>query len=906
MTFVEAELLRPEDRIIREEKHDRLIDYLQKYHPNGFEKPCNITINQKEIDLDDYDVKLKDDDVVVLIHHQGVSAAMVGVALGWGSVASWAGAIIANMAIGMLLSRIFAPSMPNSQSSLGTRNSAGKASSVYSLNSQQNEAKIGEVIPIIYGKVRTYPALISPPYARYEENEEYLYQLMCIGQGKFSINDLLISDTNVQEIQTDYFRHEALEYDDFKTPALFNAKVDDSNYHQLIKTIPDVENLEIRGTPQNQSMIMRFENSTITFYPYANGDEPDLSSLSNGSTITISNTVSNNGVYTVDFVTANVVTVQTHTFTTEPTDSKSIINESSGLPYYQTKEAANYFSKIYWYDGKDATETTPYNIGLGVGSFFYVSGATSNSGILFQAISETDYTPGNASGGRTNVDKSVVESTQTSGTTIFSYHAKSYSAEFETSYGAYLYSKEHIGFEIDYHYPAGVYNSNSTTGDLTSRTTQFNINYTEAGAPTDEVIETIAQDNSAIRATYKHIYTVPQSTASIRIKRITTEPSSVQSMDKTYIKSIKFIHADPDYEPLGDITLLWCKIRASNAISSVGQFAINAWVTRSDVLNDMNSVLTDLYTNPVYGGRLPLSELDFPATPTDFINGAIDSRMTLYDAMQMVAKSNRYSLYPVGGSLKLKHDDVRPIRTSLFNETNIIKDSLKISYLFTEVSDTDSVKIYYRDSTDFSEKTYTYPTTGDFPEMVEQWGNTDDTVAEDTARYLYKQDRSRRKTVEFKTDIQGLIPEYLDRIGISHDLPSWGIGGQVASFSGRVINLTCNYGRVLYDLWNCADTYACDDVFFPISLDHFYDTIIFRDSNGEVSDLLTFTVIADGQIELTTDAPTWLYQGEDRDKTYFSIGKVDSVVKDYIITNIKPNGKEVTITGVNYDETIFV
>lgn len=897
MTFVEAELLRPEDRIIREEKHDRLIDYLQKYHPNGFEKPCNITINQKEIDLDDYDVKLKDDDVVVLIHHQGVSAAMVGATLGWGSVASWAGAIIANMAIGMLLSRIFAPSMPNSQSSLGTRNSAGKASSVYSLNSQQNEAKIGEVIPIIYGKVRTYPALISPPYARYEENEEYLYQLMCIGQGKYAIDDLLISDTNVQEIQTDYFRYEKLEYDDFKTPALFNTKVDDSNYHQLIKTIPDVENLEIRGTPQNKSMIMRFENSTITFYPYANGDEPDLSSLSNGSLITISNTVSNNGVYTVDFVTANVVTVQTHTFTTEPTDSKSITVADDNNDNL-TEIILNNNTGKYRY----GTASLYQNLRIGVNLFFKFRDTVSNDGVLLQVIQEYDATPY----GFTKFDKNLVSENLTNTTIYADYYAKSYTAEFETSYGAYLYEKSHIGFEIDYHYPAGVYNSNSTTGDLTSRTTQFNINYTEAGTPTDEVIETIAQDNSAIRATYKHIYTVPQSTASIRIKRITTEPSSVQSMDKTYIKSIKFIHADPDYEPIGDITLLWCKIRASNAISSVGQFAINAWVTRSDVLNDMNSVLTDLYTNPVYGGRLPLSELDFPTTPTDFINGAIDSRMTLYDAMQMVAKSNRYSLYPVGGSLKLKHDDVRPIRTSLFNETNIIKDSLKISYLFTEVSDTDSVKIYYRDSTDFSEKTYTYPTTGDFPEMVEQWGNTDDTVAEDTARYLYKQDRSRRKTVEFKTDIQGLIPEYLDRIGISHDLPSWGIGGQVASFSGRIINLTCNYGRVLYDVWNCADTYACDDVFFPISLDHFYDTIIFRDSNGEVSDLLTFTVIADGQIELTTDAPTWLYQGEDRDKTYFSIGKVDSVVKDYIITNIKPNGKEVTITGVNYDETIFV
>jgi len=857
MTFVTSNIFKIGDRTVEEISYDRLIDYLLEKYPNGFDKPCDIYVNEKKIVLDDYDIELKDDDIIIIMFRPALAVGVVG-----GSVVTFIANLFISAAVSYIIGQIFKPKIPNMQTSLASRNSAGQASSVYSLNSQQNEAKVGQVIPIIYGKVRTYPALIAPPYYRYENNEEYLYQLMCIGQGKYAIDDLLISDTNVQEIQSDYFRYEKLEHDDFKTPALFNTKVNDSNYHQLIKTIPDVENLEIRGTPQNQSMVMRFENSTITFYPYANGDEPDLSSLSNGSTITISNTVSNNGIYTVDSVTANVVTVQTHTFVTEPDG----VIATDGSYAITTK------------DGEDTfVETSGENVvilyNLAISTCFRV-------GVIDYTVKRHLLVTGYPLDARyTFTSPSPLLSV--SGDVYI--RGKLYTAEFETGYGAYLYDKSHIGFEIDYHYPAGVYNSNSTTGALEDRTTQFNINYTEAGTPTDEVIQTIARDNSAIRATYKHIYTVPQSTANIKIKRITAEPSNVQSMDKTYIKSIKFIHADPDYEPLNNITLLWCKIRASNAISSIGQFAINAWVTRSDLLSDVKSVITDLYSNDVYGGRLPIADLNLIDTLDTSVNGAIDSKMTLYDAMQMTAKSNRYNVYPSGSEIKLKHDAIKPIRTALYNETNIIKDSLKISYLFTEQDETDSIKIIYRDSDEFKEATVIYPTDGIFPEEIELWGCTDGVKALEMATYLYKQDKARRKSVEFKTDIQGLIPEFLDRIAISHNLPEWGIGGQISYINGNYITLTCSY-----DL-----------------SDGIYDSIIFRKEDASVSDILSMVVVDSNTIEILGTVPTWLYDGEEFDKTNFSMGISNTFVKDYIVISIKPSGNEITITATNYDETIY-
>ena len=971
MTFIEAQLLKPEDRTEKEEHHDRLIDYLQKYHKDGFKMPCNITVNKKEIELDDYDMKLKDDDVIVLLHHQGVTAAVLGLS----GVAGWLTATAINITISFALSKIFAPSTPSGQSALSSRNSAGQASSVYSLNSQQNEAKIGSVIPMIYGKIRTYPALITSPYYRYEDNEEYLYQLMCIGQGKFDIDNMMISDTDVTDIQEGNFLYEKLEYDDFKTVAGIAAKVNDSLYNGLVKTIPDIDNLELRGTPQNKAMTMRFDGSTIEFFPYTDGSYPDLSSLVNGSNINIEDTVSNDGDYLVSSVFGNVVTVQAHTFVTEPTDSVTIDATDAGIDSKSIilDDVRGRIESISKFLGNSLYSP----LGIDVGSFFEFNGTTLNDGVLLQVLeiglSDTR--------GYTEVDNTLIYEKLFNTTVDADYHAKTYLATFETSYGTYSYDKPHIGFEIDIVYPQGVYNTDAS-GNFTDRATNSSIFLNNSLIDETEGILTNGNLNSTpIRVTHKYIYALHghaaiQDNMNLSFKRNTSEPIDVKSMDKTYIGKVKFILEEQNYEPLGDVTLLWCKIKATNAITSIGQFAINAWVTRNDIASDVKSVCTDIYSNDVYGGRLPESDLDFDETATygewkndifhfaelaltgfynvqqfaagvylsqtappilipflgmdgkyyeiealptignntavrevffDVVNGAIDSRMTLYDTMQMVAKSNNYSLYPVGGTLKLKHDTIKPIRTALYNETNILKtgrnSSLKISYLFSEEQSTDSVKISYRDADDFSDKTTIYPVDGFFPEEVELWGCTDDTIADNMAKYLYKQDRSRRKTVEFKTDIQGLIPQFLDRIGISHNLPKWGFGGQIKSFVGRVITLSCDHDLIAFP---CDETRECDDVFFEeCPTDSNYDTILFRNKNGDVSDLFTFTVIDSVTIELTTDAPTWLYSGEDYDRTFFSIGYNTSIVKDYIVTNIKPNGKEVTIQCVNYDESIY-
>ena len=58
-------------------------------------------------------------------------------------------------------------------------------SPTYSLQSQGNFARLLQPIPVIYGRHLVYPDLGATPYTEYLNNEQYLHQLLVIGQGDY-------------------------------------------------------------------------------------------------------------------------------------------------------------------------------------------------------------------------------------------------------------------------------------------------------------------------------------------------------------------------------------------------------------------------------------------------------------------------------------------------------------------------------------------------------------------------------------------------------------------------------------------------------------------------------------------------------------------------------------------------
>ncbi|CAK7070405.1 MAG: Chromosome partition protein Smc [Kerstersia gyiorum] len=132
----------------------------------------------------------------------GIGSVAMGAAAGLGTfgAAAVGGLAAAGVAIagGMLLSALFPPAKTPSTMA------REQASPTYTIGAQGNMARLMESIPVQYGRYRAYPDFASQPYTELDGNQTYLYQLFCLGQGEYDIEEIRIEDTPIgsfEEVQ---------------------------------------------------------------------------------------------------------------------------------------------------------------------------------------------------------------------------------------------------------------------------------------------------------------------------------------------------------------------------------------------------------------------------------------------------------------------------------------------------------------------------------------------------------------------------------------------------------------------------------------------------------------------------------------------------------------------------------
>ncbi|QQM14087.1 putative tail protein [Vibrio phage pVco-14] len=76
-----------------------------------------------------------------------------------------------------------------------------KSKPVYSLEGESNIAKLGQPIEVVYGKNRWWPSYASRPFTRFQDDNQFLYQLFCLGQGEFADIEIQIEDTPINSFQ---------------------------------------------------------------------------------------------------------------------------------------------------------------------------------------------------------------------------------------------------------------------------------------------------------------------------------------------------------------------------------------------------------------------------------------------------------------------------------------------------------------------------------------------------------------------------------------------------------------------------------------------------------------------------------------------------------------------------------
>jgi len=127
--------------------------------------------------------KVKDGAIIVFATQpQGATAILIGV-------------VVLLLASQILL----APSVPSIQPL--TVSETPEADPVYSLTGRRNKNKLGLPIEVSYGKTRMWPSFAAAPFTQYSGNDQFLYQLFCLGQGFFTINNTFIEDTPISQFQ---------------------------------------------------------------------------------------------------------------------------------------------------------------------------------------------------------------------------------------------------------------------------------------------------------------------------------------------------------------------------------------------------------------------------------------------------------------------------------------------------------------------------------------------------------------------------------------------------------------------------------------------------------------------------------------------------------------------------------
>lgn len=368
----------------------------------------------------------------------------------------------------------------------------------------------------------------------------------------------------------------------------------------------------------------------------------------------------------------------------------------------------------------------------------------------------------------------------------------------------------------------------------------------------------------------------------------------------------------PGVQAYGDTTLLCVRILAT-AVSSSANNQVRVRLQRN--LPSLGAgpnvpttspadAFTDIITNAVYGARRPLAEVDtgrLRALQNFWALGGYDygfnaiytGRTTVFEALTNTMQVVAAAPLPLGALMSVAQDGIKSVRTMMFSDQNIARDSFKLSYTFNRDGDNDGVEIEYRDPLTFAPAFARWPVDSQDPEKLTLFGCTDARQAGEFARLSWQRKTGNRRAVTFDTEMEGLIPILGERAAVSHTLPRWGQSGFVLAVAGLTVTLD---RKLAWDEPLFVPPYA----------------ITFRDEFGGISSVVQCTRGPTDDVAILASDPwagsegTWSLVGT-QERTHFAFGDATRAVKDFIWTTLAPkDDHHVTVSGVYYDPTVFV
>lgn len=225
------------------------IDFLEEYFPDG------ISLPHKTVDMGTgREVWGEDALEPVGDRHLTLQLAPAGIEL-----SAWAiGAIVVgSVALSVAATFLLQPKAPSQFAQDG-------AQSVYSVNTQANQAKLGGVIPEQFGTWERTPEYASQSYRVFADNEEIRYFLLSLGAGDHDDIVVRIGDTPVADLPAGIVTSEVYKpADHTSTLGVIEA---DFGGHENVVTSGEVENLELEPVQRYSDTVNgSISGTNITF-----------------------------------------------------------------------------------------------------------------------------------------------------------------------------------------------------------------------------------------------------------------------------------------------------------------------------------------------------------------------------------------------------------------------------------------------------------------------------------------------------------------------------------------------------------------------------------------------------------------------------------------------------------------
>jgi len=450
---------------------------------------------------------------------------------------------------------------------------------------------------------------------------------------------------------------------------------------------------------------------------------------------------------------------------------------------------------------------------------------------------------------------------------------------------------------IDVVFPKGLYYANAS-GGLDNKSGVFVVEartVDSAGAPTGSwttlgTTTTTRATNTPQRISLR--FDVAPARYEVRCQRTDTKDTDARAGHDLFWTGLRAYL--PGSQQYGGVTLLAMRMQASNSLSAQSSRKVNVLATRKlpawDAISGWGAPAATrsiawafAYVARSANGlnyaddRLPLDELvALDATWTargDKFDGIFDSKGTAWEALTQIARAGRAKPYPQGGCLRIARDEPQSVPAAVYSMRNILPGSFSIEHALPGGQTADCIDMEF-----FNEDTWSpdrvqcaLPGSASLkPEKIKIFGVVQRDQVWREGMFIAACNAYRRRTTVFSTELEGMIPSYLDLVAVQHDLPNWGQQAEALS-------------------WNAGTKTL--GVSEPLTFGSGTHYVGLRKDDGSFSGPWTVTAGADEYTVVLAATPDITpYTGEDQERTHVMFGTAGAYHKHCRLISAKHAG----------------